>query len=114
MLSSALYLQQMQHHAEELCLWEGIFEETDLAEFDLWAAIDIVGTMLPPKILSLPRSYKDNKLFKLLIILMQKYGHLDWGDGFNIVPKFIAEPRCIESWHNSWRLGLKHLQDVRA
>lgn len=44
------YLEHMKHHAEELCLWQDKFEDTDFAEFYLWAAFDIAGTMLPPNL----------------------------------------------------------------
>ena len=106
---SALYMQHMQLHAEELCQWQDIFEDTDLADFYLWAAIGIAGNMMPPKTPFLTPKYKEDKRFKLLMVAMQKYGHLSWEDVLDILKKFIAEPRCVESWHNAWKLGLQHL-----
>jgi hypothetical protein len=111
---SPLYIQHMRYHAEELCLWQDMFEDSDrdLAEFYLWVAIDIAGTMMPPKIPSLPRDYEDDARFKLLMVVMQKYGHLSWIQALEILEKFIAEPRGVESWHNSWKLGLKHIHEI--
>ncbi|KIW69955.1 hypothetical protein PV04_02267 [Phialophora macrospora] len=111
---SPLYIQHMRYHAEELCLWQDMFEDRDrdLAEFYLWVAIDIAGTMMPPKIPFLPRDYKEDARFRLLMVVMQKYGHLGWTQALAILEKFIAEPRGVESWHNSWKLGVKHMDEM--
>jgi len=109
---SQLYVGHMQHHAEELCLWQAMFEDNDLFEFYLWAAMDIAGTMLPPKMPSLSPNYMSDKRFKLLMVVMKRYEYLGWSEVLKVCRQFFAKPRCVESWYNSWQLGLKHLHEL--
>jgi hypothetical protein len=110
---SGLYLQHLQRHAGELSELQELFEEPDLSDFYLWAALHIAGTMIPPKVPALSSDYERDKRFQLLMAVMQKYSHLSWADCLTILQSFIPEGRCVESWHNSWKLGLMHIAKPR-
>jgi len=89
---SPYYEQQLQFHSEELVGNRDMFrEDIDLSEFYVWAAFDIAATIVPPRRGVLSPNYRW------------------WDDVLDIPKKFFSTPRCIESWHNCWELGLDYL-----
>ncbi|KIV81687.1 hypothetical protein PV11_03857 [Exophiala sideris] len=108
---SGYYDQQLQMHAEEIRLSNEIFQDADLSDFYLWVALDIVGTMVPPRRSALPENYQADTRFTLLLAVLRKYGHLSWEEVLAVLKRFFFTARCIESWHNSWELGFRHLNE---
>lgn len=107
---SALYIQNIQHHAEELGEWQDMFQAPDLGDFYLWAAMEISATMMSPNAPVLSSKHQNDSRLKLLMVVMRNYGHMRWDEALEILNKFIVVPRCAEIWHSSWNLGMKHVQ----
>ncbi|KAK4937473.1 hypothetical protein LTR10_021925 [Elasticomyces elasticus] len=108
---SGYYDQQLQMHAEEIRLSNEVFQDADLSDFYLWVALDIVGTMVPPRRPALPENYQADTRFTLLLAVLQNYGDLSWEEVLTVLKRFFFTARCVESWHNSWELGFRHLNE---
>ena len=109
---SPYYEQQLQFHSKELLGNREMFRDIDLSEFYVWAAFDIAATMVPPRRAFLSPNYRSDIRFELLLAVLRQSRHLRWDDVLDILNKFFSTPRCIESWHSCWKLGLDYLAQL--
>ncbi|KAK5055203.1 hypothetical protein LTR84_012952 [Exophiala bonariae] len=108
---SPLYVQQIQHHSQELLSWQGKFADLDLAECFLWVSLGLVATMFPScKTSQLPGTMETDPRYMLLMAIAQSHQNWLWEEVKVVIQRFSWSTLRLESYQTAWQFAQDELK----
>lgn len=111
---SPLYVQQIQHHSQELLSWQEKFAGTDLAECFLWVSLDLAATLFPLGKTNLSETIRTDPRYMLLMAIAQSYESRQWEEVRLAIQRFSWSLVGLESCQTAWRFGQTELEQRRT
>lgn len=107
---SAIYVQEVQRHATIVLGWQMAFSEPGLSECFLWLAMCMAATMFPSQRGILPRRFRDDSRFTLLMAVARQHEGMAWDDVLETLKGFFTIEEWLASWAQAWRIAEEELQ----
>jgi hypothetical protein len=108
---SHIYNRQIEGLFEQML--DAPFDDNDPAATNLyaWMCTEAAASMLPPRVESIPKNFKDDTRFKLMMKVVRHFSTRTSVEEFcNTMKTFVYADHCVVAMVNAWNIGLSHMQ----